>query len=92
MTDPKRYRHSILHQKTKVINKERQAEWHDEKVANMREDLATLIRELSQLWKQERRLKDAGNNDQVNLIESSDSDIDIVDLSPRKTRAKRLRG
>jgi len=77
---------------TKVVNKERQAEWQDEKVASMREDLATRIRELSRLWKQERRLKDAGENDQVNLVESSDSDIDIVDPSPRKTRAKRLRG
>ena len=75
-----------------MTNKERQNEWHDEKVASMREDLAARIRGLSQAWKQERRLKDADDKAQVNLIESSDSDIDIVDLSPKKTRAKRLRG
>jgi hypothetical protein len=83
---------------TKLINKERQAEWHDEKVADMREDIATQIRKLSELWKRERRLKAAKETDdgdnKVNLVESSDSDIVVDDInnvgpSPRKARAKR---
>ena len=89
-------------QKTKkLINKERQVEWHDEKVADMREDIATEIRKLSGLWKRERRLKAAKETDdgdnKVNLVESSDSDIVVDDVnnvrpSPKKARAKRLRG
>lgn len=75
-----------------MTNKERQDEWHDAKVASMREDLATEIRNLSQIWKQGRRVKDTGDSDKVNLVESSDSGIDIVDPSPKKARAKRLRG
>jgi hypothetical protein len=83
------------------MNKERQAEWHDEKVAGMREDIATQIRKLSELWKHERRLKAAketgDGDDKVNLVESSDSDVivddvNIVGPSPKKARAKRLLG
>jgi len=89
-------------QKTKkLINKERQVEWHDEKVAGMREDIATRIRRLSGVWRRERRLKTAKETDdgadKVNLVESSDSDIvvddgNIVRPSPKKARPKRLRG
>jgi len=85
-----------------MVNKERQAEWHDEKVAGMREDIATLIRKLSEVWRYERRLKAAkvtnDGDDKVNLVESSDSDIVVDDVnivrpSPKKSRgAKRLLG
>ncbi|KIM43367.1 hypothetical protein M413DRAFT_26515 [Hebeloma cylindrosporum] len=102
MTDPKRYCRSILNQKTtKLMNKERQAEWHDEKVASMREDIARRIRNLSKQWKEERRLKAAkeieDGDDKVNMVDSSDSDIvvddvNIVGPSPKKGRAKRMRG
>lgn len=84
-----------------MINKERQVEWHDEKVAGMREDIATRIRTLSEVWRRERRFKAAKETDdgadKVNLVESSDSDIvvddgNMVGPSPKKARAKRLRG
>ena len=81
-----------------MVNKDRQAEWHDEKVAGMGEDIATMIRKLSEAWRNERRLKAAkvtNNGDEVNLVESSDSDIVVDDVntvrpSPKKSRARRL--
>ncbi|KAF8964224.1 hypothetical protein BDZ97DRAFT_919789 [Flammula alnicola] len=100
MSNPQHYFHVITAPKSKSTNnKERQEEWEDHKVAGMREELATRILQLSAEWKKDRAAKEGVKNqegldgDKINVIESSDSDIDIVMPSPaKKNRANRMRG
>jgi hypothetical protein len=70
---------------------ERRAEWKDEDVGGLRQKLTDRIEEFSGKWKvdraakEEQRKKEAAEGKEVNAVESSDDEIDIVeDLTTTK--------
>ncbi|TFK40643.1 hypothetical protein BDQ12DRAFT_462220 [Crucibulum laeve] len=89
MTDPQGYFQTILKSKKNMPNAERQVIWHDDQIASIRENLNTRIRELSVEWKKERVAKEEVKKKEAQeakpdaeLVESSDDDIDIVEMTP----------
>lgn len=67
----------------------RQKDWHDAKTADMRERLKLDIQNLSIEWKQDRAAKEearrkevAEGMDVVEIVESSDDEVDIVETTP----------
>jgi len=99
LTDPAKYYHLITSQGRYISNETRQDVWNDKKVAEMREELASQIQQLSTQWQKERASKEQdaqlqGGSD-ANMINSIDSDSDIeMPPSPvkRSGRAARMRG
>lgn len=88
MSDPGHYRRMILTQKQKVKgipNEDRHIAWHDHQVSDKREDLAARIRQLSSEWKKERaakeeaKQKEALNSRTLEVVESSDCEVDILE-------------
>jgi hypothetical protein len=100
-------------QERKPISKthaHRKEEWEDDQTLTLRQELIARIESLSELWKKERaakeeqRKKDVAEGKEVK-VESSDSDIDIEDVTPApqrsppktpttraRTKAQRIRG
>jgi hypothetical protein len=64
---------------------ERRADWKEEDIGQLRDKLTAQILELSEQWKhdraekEERRRREAAEGKEVDLVESSDSEIDIVE-------------
>ena len=84
-------------QKARAVPKpERQAEWHDHRVTERREELANRIKELSSEWKKDRaakeeaKQKEALNSHTLEVAESSDCEIDI--LEPTRSASKAQSG
>ncbi|KDR82684.1 hypothetical protein GALMADRAFT_238172 [Galerina marginata CBS 339.88] len=86
MTDPKKYYQSILAQKKATGNKERQEAWHDHKVADMRENLANRVQDLSTEWKKNRvtnvDTKAGEGSDGSSDVEMGEPDVEVIERSP----------
>ncbi|KJA24049.1 hypothetical protein HYPSUDRAFT_39181 [Hypholoma sublateritium FD-334 SS-4] len=99
LSDPAKYHRLITSQGRSISNETRQDIWNDKKVADMRQELATQIGQLSTEWKKERASKEKdtqlqGGSD-ANMINSVDSDSDIempASLPKKSGRAARIRG
>jgi hypothetical protein len=87
---------------------QRKEDWEDSLTESFREELRARIESLSDAWKKDRaakeeqRKKDLAEGKEAETVGSSDSEIDIEDVTPApptkpppskgKTRANRLRG
>ncbi|PFH53908.1 hypothetical protein AMATHDRAFT_44951 [Amanita thiersii Skay4041] len=88
MTDPEKY--------CKIINKthkatpasERRIAWEEQKIGNMREELAERIKQLSREWQKDRALKEETKKDDINITEVSDDEIEYVETAPATGQIK----
>ncbi|KAF9468622.1 hypothetical protein BDZ94DRAFT_683530 [Collybia nuda] len=92
VTDPDRYCHIINTRTKNPPLTTRREDWEESKIADMRENMANDIRRLSVEWKkakEEARRKEANANT-VEVIESTDDEVDIVETisAPGKEKGK----
>jgi len=84
MKDPDRYCRLIL-QKGRSPIEERQTNWDEASVGSLRAKLAAKVVELSEQWKRDRAAKEEQKKDisegkEPDRVESSDDDVDIVEV------------
>ncbi|KAF5382633.1 hypothetical protein D9615_003013 [Tricholomella constricta] len=96
MSDPERYCQVIKARSKGTMNLTRQDDWKAELTGDMRERLADEIKQLSVEWKQERTMKEEAKRKEaaertgpIELAESSDDEVDIVETIPAVTTAKK---
>jgi hypothetical protein len=102
---PAAFIHSSVTQSSKP-SAARQADWQQEEITGMRDRLSTQILQLSDQWKvqraakEEQRKKEAAEGKDVDEVESSDGEIDIVEdvqenvdapRPPQKPKSKAFR-
>ncbi|KAF8195366.1 hypothetical protein BJ912DRAFT_138312 [Pholiota molesta] len=102
LTDPKKYFDIIMSQSKLTSNQEKQEQWNDKQVADLREELSTRILDLSTVWAKERALKEEeeraqqGSKDPDHInVDNSDDDIEMpspVKISKSVRAAARMRG
>jgi len=94
------YHSKTIRSRKKKENYERQDEWDGADVQGSRAKLKTRIEELSLPWKKEHAAKQEQKGTEGDKVESSDSEVDIVEdnipkskpPSPKKKKANRIRG
>jgi hypothetical protein len=82
-------------EKSKTVpHEERRIIWNDHQVIDKRQELRARIMKLSSEWKKERAAKEkdkdeeASNSQDVEVVESSDGEINILESTPSSSKAK----
>ncbi|KAF8895469.1 hypothetical protein BD779DRAFT_1499711 [Infundibulicybe gibba] len=95
MSDPAKYCEFITTPRKKTPSRDERMEiWKGESLSAMRDDLANKIRTLSAEWKkhkQKAKQKEEGKIE-VDVIESSDDEVDIIDTTPHQSLMPKTNG
>lgn len=85
VNDPAKYCRIITETTNKTSNEVRRDDWNDAKTAGMRERLMHEITKLSAVWKKDRAEREEAKKSEVGpteVVDSSDDEVDIVDVTP----------
>ncbi|KAG6841694.1 hypothetical protein C0991_007964 [Blastosporella zonata] len=91
ISDPVHYSHVILTRTKATSNAIRLEDWKGERTGDMRERLRGDIDELSVVWKaakEEEKRKEAAEGPSIEVIESSDDEVDILETTPAPMSVK----